>query len=182
MLETPRLRLRQWRDSDVDPFAEMGRDAQVMACLPRLYTRDEAQAIFERNRDFIEERGYGFWALEEIGGAPFIGFVGIKDVLFDAPFTPAVEIGWRLARAYWGKGYASEAARAALAYGFEELGLDEIVAFLLAENQRSAHVCERLGMRRDPSGDFEHPKFSADTRSVAGYAQRPHILYRISRT
>ncbi len=181
MLETDRLRLRQWRDDDLDAWAAMGQDPEVMACFPALYTRAEAQAAIARQAAFIAEHGYGFWAVELIGAAPFIGFCGIKDVLFDAPFVPAVEIGWRLAREHWGQGYATEAAGAALGYAFGALALDEIVAFLLPANRRSAAVCERLGMRRDPSGDFDHPVIPAGTISVAGFPQQRHILYRRSR-
>jgi RimJ/RimL family protein N-acetyltransferase len=181
-LTTERLRLRNWRDSDLDAFAEMSQDAEVMEHFPSLFTREQAAAGVERNAAFIAEKGYGFWAVEVLGGAPFIGFCGIKDVPFDAPFTPAIEIGWRLARAHWGKGYATEAARAALDYGFGTLALDEIVAFLLPANRRSAAVCERLGMRRDPSGDFDHPLIDPRVISVGGHPQQRHILYRISRT
>ena len=159
----------------------MSQDLEVMACFPALYTREEAAAGLARQNAYIAEHGYGFWAVEVIGGAPFIGFCGIKTVPFDASFTPAVEVGWRLARPHWGMGYATEAARAAIAFGFEQLELSEIVAFLLPANWRSAAVCKRLGMRRDPSGDFEHPLIPIGTRSVAGHPQRPHILYRLSR-
>ena len=182
MLTTARLRLRPWRDDDIEAWAAMGQDPEVMACFPSLYTRDVAQSAMARQNAFIAEKGYGFWALEVIGGPPFIGFCGIKDVLFETAWTPAIEIGWRLAREAWGNGYASEAARAALDYGFGTLALDEIVAFLLPANQRSAAVCERLGMRRDPSGDFDHPLIPADAISVGGFPQQRHILYRISRT
>ncbi len=178
---TSRLRLRNWREDDVDAFVAMGQDREVMACFPSLFTREQTQAGLERNASFITGHGYGFWALEVIGGAPFIGFCGIKDVPFAAPFTPAIEIGWRLARAHWGNGYATEAARAAAAYGFDTLQLAEIVAFLLPANRASAAVCDRLGMQRDPSGDFDHPSFTADQVSVGGFPQRRHILYRLSR-
>ena len=178
-LVTSRLRLRTWRDADRDAWLEMCRDPQVMEFLPP-YTPERAEAMMVNARVFIAQFGYGFWAVEVIGGAPFIGFCGIKDVLFEAPFTPAVEIGWRLARPHWGHGYATEAARAALAYGFDALALTEIVAFLVPGNQRSAAVCERLGMRRDPSGDFDHPSFDADAKSVGGHPQRRHLLYRLA--
>ena len=168
MIETARLRLRQWRDEDLDAWAALNRDPEVMAHFPGLLTREQADASAERIRAFIDERGYGLWAVEVIGGAPFIGFCGIRDVPFEAHFTPAVEIGWRLARASWGFGYASEAARASLEYGFDELGLDEIVAMVVPANQRSIAVCERIGMRRDPDGDFVHPT-----------VQQLHALYRL---
>jgi RimJ/RimL family protein N-acetyltransferase len=178
-LTTPRLRLRSWREADVEPFFAMSNDREVMAHFPSLYTRDVVESLVAKQQEFIAEKGYGFWALEAEGA--FIGFCGIKDVLFDVPWAPAVEVGWRLARHAWGKGYATEAARAAMAYGFGTLGLAEIVAFLLPMNRRSAAVCERLGMTRDPSRDFEHPLIAEDTVSVGGFPQRPHIVYAIKR-
>lgn len=181
MIETERLVLRQWRDDDREPFAAMGRDPEVMACFPSLLTREQSDALVDRVIDIITRDGFGFWALEVRGGPGFVGFCGISRVTFDAPFVPAVEVGWRLARDHWGKGYASEAARAAVAYGFRTLGLAEIVAFLLPANARSAAVCERIGMRRAPHGDFDHPRFTADQKSVAGFPQARHALYRLGR-
>jgi ribosomal-protein-alanine N-acetyltransferase len=178
---TPRLVLRNWRSDDLDAWAAMGQDREVMAHFPGLVTRERAETMLHQQREFIAAKGYGFWAVEVVGGAPFIGFCGIKDVLFETPFTPAVEVGWRLARAHWGHGYATEAARAALAYGFDTLGLDEIVAFLVPSNTRSARVCERLGMTRDPNGDFDHPLVPEGAVSVAGFPPRRHILYRLRR-
>lgn len=178
-LTTPRLRLRQWRDEDAEPFLAMSNDREVMAHFPQLFTREDVDLVIGRQREFIDQHGYGFWALEADGA--FCGFCGIKDVLFDVPWKPAVEVGWRLARHAWGKGYATEAARAAIAYGFNTLGLAEIVAFLLPMNRRSAAVCERLGMVRDPSRDFEHPLIAEGTISVGGFPQRPHILYALKR-
>lgn len=181
MIETERLILRQWRDSDREPFAAMVRDPEVMACFPALLDREQSDKLVDRVSAMIERDGFGYWALEVKGGAPFIGYTGIYHVPFEAPFTPAVELGWRLARASWGHGYASEAARAAIAFGFGTLGLTELVSFLIEANTRSAAVCERLGMRRDPSGDFDHPRFTADQKSVAGFPQRRHVLYRLGR-
>src|SRR5262249_38154807 len=154
VLETARLRLRQWREQDLDAWAAMSRDPEVMACFPALLSREQAEVLANKQRDYVAEHGHGFWAVELIDGPPFVGFCGIKQVWFNAPFVPAVEVGWRLARAHWGQGYATEAARAAIRFGFESVGLREIVAFLLPANRRSAAVCERLGMTRDPSGDF----------------------------
>lgn len=178
-LTTRRLRLRQWRDADIEPFLAMSSDRDVMAHFPQLFTREDVELVMGRQRAFIDEHGYGFWALEAEGA--FIGFCGIKDVLFDVPWKPAVEVGWRLARHAWGKGYATEAARAAIAYGFDTLDLAEIVAFLLPMNRRSAAVCERLGMVRDPSRDFEHPLIEEGAISVGGFPQRPHIVYALKR-
>lgn len=180
-ITTPRLRLRSWREADIEPFVAMSNDREVMAHFPSLLAHSDVEAVIERQQQFIDEHGYGFWALEVIGGPPVIGFCGIKDVLFDVPWKPAVEVGWRLGRDAWGKGYATEAARAAVAYGFETLGLAEIVAFLLPMNRRSAAVCERLGMTRDPSRDFEHPLIAEGTISVGGFPQRQHIVYALKR-
>jgi len=113
------------------------------------------------------------WAVGVTGGPPYIGFVGLNTARFDAPFTPAVEVGWRLARDHWGHGYASEAARAAIAFGFDELRLGEIVSFTASANERSRRVMERLGMTRDPLEDFEHPKVPDRLN--------PHVLYRLTR-
>lgn len=180
-IETERLRLRQWRDDDLDAWAEMGRDPEVMHHFPALLGRDAAAAGMERARAGIERDGYGFWAVEVKGVAPFIGFCGIKAVPADMPFAPAIEVGWRLARTHWGRGYATEGGRASLEHGWRELGLAEIVAFLLPDNRASAAVCERLGMSRDPADDFDHPAFTPETRSVGGLPQQRHALYRIRR-
>lgn len=155
----------------------MSRDPEVMAAFPKLLSPDEAAATAQAQREYIAEHGHGLWAVELKAG-PFIGFCGIREVRFAAPFVPAFEIGWRFARAHWGHGYATEAAREAMRFGFEELQLRELVAFLLPANVRSARVCERLGMIRDPSGDFDHPDFTPDMRSVGGFPQQRHILYR----
>lgn len=179
MLRTERLILRPWRDDDLDAFAAMGRDPEVMAFFPSLLTREQSAAIAARIRAHHDRERFCFWAVEAPGVAPFIGFTGLARPGFTAPFTPCVEIGWRLAREHWGHGYVTEAARACLAHAFGDLGLSEVVAFLLPENVRSARVCERLGMRRDRAGDFDHPQIAEGAMSVGGFAQRRHALYRI---
>ncbi len=156
-------------------------DPEVMAHFPALLTPDEARSILGRLRSWIDEHGHGFWAVEVKASGAFAGFCGIKEVTFKAPFVPAFETGWRFARAQWGHGYATEAARAAVKFGFEELGLDEIVAFLLPANRRSAAVAERLGMRRDPAGDFDHPLFVEGQRAIGGELLRRHVLYRLAK-
>ncbi len=138
---------------------------------PAVLTREESDAQVERLQAHIDAHAFGFWAVEVPGVAPCIGFVGLQHVRFEAPFTPAVEAGWRLARAFWGRGYATEGARAALAFGFSELGLDEIVAFAVTGNTASIRVMERLGMTRDADGTFDHPQ-------VADARLRRHALYR----
>jgi ribosomal-protein-alanine N-acetyltransferase len=175
-IRTERLLLRQWRGEDLVPFAELNADAETMRFFPSQQSRAESDALAERARRQIEAEGWGLWAVEVAGGARFIGFVGLARPSFEEHFTPAVEVGWRLARAHWGRGYATEAARAAVAFGFEELALDEIVSFTSPLNEPSWRVMERLGMTHDPADDFEHP------RVPAGHPLRLHVLYRLSRT
>jgi RimJ/RimL family protein N-acetyltransferase len=169
-LETTRLRLRGWISADREPFARMNADARVMEYLPRSLSRDESDALAARIAQHFAEHGFGLWAVEVPGVAPFIGFVGLAVPQFVAP---CVEVGWRLAAEHWGHGYATEAARAALAFGFEQCGLREVVSFTTPANVRSRRVMERIGMERDLAGDFEHP------RIPAGHPLRPHVLYRI---
>lgn len=179
-LATDRLILRQWREEDLEPFAAMSADLAVMEHFPSTLPRAESDTVARRLMTHIGEHGFGLWAMELPGVAPFIGFTGMQYVSFDAPFVakpPArtVEIGWRLATAHWGKGYASEAARAALDYGFRTLGLPEIVSFTTTTNTRSRAVMERLGMTRDPADDFDHPNVPD------GHRLKRHVLYRIGR-
>jgi RimJ/RimL family protein N-acetyltransferase len=174
-LRTERLLLRQWRDEDLEPFAALNADPETMRFFVAPPARAESDALAERSRRQIETQGWGLWAVEVVGGASFIGFVGLARPSFEAHFTPAVEVGWRLAREHWGHGYATEAGRAALACGFEELGLEEIVSFTSVVNEPSWRVMERLGMTHDPADDFENP------RVPVGHPLRPHVLYRLSR-
>ena len=174
-IRTPRLLIRSWRDEDFEPFAAMNADPRVMEFFPVTLSREESQTRFTRGGARIAERGYGFWPVEVVGGAPFVGIVGLGDPDFPAHFQPAVEIGWRLAAEHWGRGYATEAAGAALAYGFERLGLSEIVSFTTGANVRSRRVMEKLGMRRLPADDFLHPLIPE------GHPLRPHVLYRLAR-
>jgi len=171
LLTTPRLRLRPWRESDLAPFAAMNADPLVMEHFAAPLSREESDAYARRMMAAMEERGWGNWAIEVIGGEPFVGFTGLAVPSFEAHFMPCTEIGWRLARGAWGKGFASEAARAALAFGFGELGLAEIVSFTALTNARSIAVMERLGMRRD--GEFDYPRFPE------GHRLRRHVLYRL---
>jgi RimJ/RimL family protein N-acetyltransferase len=146
-----------------------------MEHMPALLTREQSDAMAKRITASFEEARLGLLALEIPDLAPFIGFVGLSIPSFTAPFTPCVEVGWRLARAQWGAGYATEAARAALADGFERLGLAEIVSFTIPTNTRSRSVMERLGMHSDPADDFDHP------RLPAGHRLACHVLYRLKR-
>lgn len=172
-IRTERLLLRRWREGDRAPFARMNADAEVTRYFPNTLSRDESDAMVDRIERHFEQHGFGLWAVEVVKGPAFIGFVGLAVVDFDVPFAPSVEIGWRLAREFWNAGYATEAASAVLHFGFECLGLEEIVAFTVPSNTRSRAVMERIGMKRDEGGDFENP------RVPEGHALRHHVLYRI---
>ena len=175
-LTTDRLLLRQWRDSDREPFAALNADPAVMEHFPAPQTREQSDALIDRNRPEIDGRGWGLWALEVRETGEFIGFTGLSVPSFEAHFMPAVEIGWRLAKGAWGNGYASEAARAALAHGFGPAGLDEIVSFTATPNVKSQRVMQRIGMMHDEAGDFDH------VRLPAGHRLQRHVLYRINRS
>ena len=174
-MRTERLLLRRWRDADREPFAALNADPRVMELFPAALSRAESDAFVDRNEAAFEARGFGLWAVEVVDGGRFAGFVGLWVPSFEAHFTPAVEIGWRLAHEHWGHGYATEAARAAIAYGFDEVGLDEIVSFTTPANERSWRVMERLGMTHDPADDFDHPQVPV------GHPLRRHVLYRLRR-
>src|SRR4051812_1442880 len=161
-LRTPRLRLRQWADADLEPFAALNADRDVMRHLPGTLGRKESDAFAAVRRAAIAEQGYGMWAVEVVDGAPFAGMVGLTQPDFEARFTPAVTVGWRVAREHWGRGYASEAARAAVAFGFESLALEEILAWTTVANAASRRVMERIGMTREAADDFDHPLRSPD--------------------
>lgn len=175
----PRLRgervlLRGWEPDDLAPFAAMNADPRVMEHYPAPLTRGESDAfVRERIAKQFAELGFGLWAVEVPGVAPFVGYVGLSVHTFDADFTPCVEIGWRLAFEHWGEGYATEAARVAIEFGFAEAGLDEIVSFTTPANRRSVAVMERLGMTY--AGEFDHP------RLPPGHRLRRHVLYRLAR-
>jgi len=174
---TARLLLRGFRGDDLGPLAALNADPAVMEHLPGPMTLEDSAAQLARFRQHWEEHGFGWWAVEVPGVAPFIGWVGLARPRFEAHFTPCVEIGWRLAAAHWNQGYATEGAREALRFGWE-LGsprLEEIVAFTVPGNARSRRVMEKLGMRHDPADAFEHP------RLPPGHPLRPHVLYRIRR-
>jgi RimJ/RimL family protein N-acetyltransferase len=171
-LRTERLLLRHWRDADLVPFAALNEDPEGMRYFPAPLSRGESDALAERARHELAQRGWGLWAVGVRGGEPFIGFVGLAEARFEAPFTPAIEVGWRLAQKHWGHGYATEGARAAVAFGFRELGLLEIVSFTSAMDHRSRKVMERLGMRRESTDDFLHPL-------VPPGPLRAHVLYRL---
>jgi len=171
---TGRLRLRQWRPEDREPFARMNADPRVMEFFPSPLTTEQSNAMVDRCTEFMDRNGWGFWAAELLGHGTFIGFVGLNNPTAPLPFAPCTEVGWRLAFDYWGKGLATEAAREALRIGFEILGLEEIVSFTAVTNRRSRAVMERLGM--SDSGLFEHPAVPV------GNPLRRHCLYRLRAT
>jgi ribosomal-protein-alanine N-acetyltransferase len=172
---TERLLLRGWRASDRAPFAEMNADPRVMEHFPATMSRAESDTLVDRIEAHFDEHGFGLWAVEVPHEADFVGFVGLAVPRFEAHFTPAVEVGWRLAPAWWGRGYATEAGRAALRHGFEVAGLAEIVSFTSPANAPSRRVMERLGMAHDPADDFDHPALPP------GHRLRRHVLYRLRR-
>jgi len=174
-IKTERLILRPWRKSDLEPFARMNADPRVMECFIGPLSQQESNEFAIRIQNKMTEQGWGLWAIEVPGISDFIGFIGLAHVHFSAPFTPAVEIGWRLLYDYWGRGYATEGAKAALDFGFQTLKLNEIVSFTVVDNLRSRHVMEKLGMHRDPQDDFDHPKVPE------GHRLRKHVLYRMNR-
>jgi RimJ/RimL family protein N-acetyltransferase len=171
-LRTDRLQLRSWRDDDLEPFAALNRDPQVMRHFRAPLSREESDAFADRIRERIASDGWGLWAVEVIGGAPFIGFIGLARPQFDAHFTPAVEVGWRLAHEHWGNGYAPEGARAALDFAFQRIGLAEVVSMTVPGNVKSRRVMEKLGMSYDPADDFDNPTVPI------GHALRRNVLYR----
>jgi ribosomal-protein-alanine N-acetyltransferase len=173
-LRTERLVLRRWTTEDLEPFAAMNADTVVMEHFFRgVMTRERTASFMASIEEEFEDCGFGLWAVGVEGTADFIGFVGLHRALFEADFTPAVEVGWRLASLYWGRGYATEAARAAIGFGFEQIGLSEIVSFTNVANTRSQSVMKRIGMVRDPGDDFDHPTVPE------GHPVRRHVLYRL---
>ena len=172
VIETDRLVLRRWQPSDVEPFVRLNADPRVMEFFPALRTRSQTEAMIAEIERRIDRDGFGFWAAEVKTAKQLIGFIGLNVPSDQLPFSPCVEIGWRLAFDHWGKGYAQEGARAALTFGFETIGLKEIVSFTTVANLRSRHVMERIGMTHDKDADFDHPNLPE------GHPLRRHVLYR----
>jgi RimJ/RimL family protein N-acetyltransferase len=169
---TQRLRLRRWRSEDRAPFAALNADPRVMEHFPKCLDRGESDAMVERIEAHFAKHGFGPWAVEVKGGAPFIGYIGLAVPRFDAPFMPAVEIGWRLAFDAWGNGFATEGATAVLAHAREHLRMTNIVSYTAPSNLRSIRVMERIGLVRDARDDFDHPLVPE------GNPLRRHVLYR----
>jgi ribosomal-protein-alanine N-acetyltransferase len=172
-IRTKRLLLRHWRRSDRAPFAALNADPRVREFFPNCLTRKESDASVDGIEAHVAKHGFGLWAVEVPGVTAFAGFIGLSVPLFEAHFTPCVEIGWRLAADCWGRGYASEGALACLEYGFNELDRTEIVSMTTVGNLRSRRVMEKIGMTHDPADDFDHPSIPV------GHPLRRHVLYRI---
>ncbi len=172
-IKTERLVLRQWKEGDLEPLARMNADPLVMEFFSSALTREESAVRWERYRKHIQEQGWGLWAVSVQGGADFIGWLGLWPIGFEAHFTPAIEVGWRLLPEFWGRGYATEGARAAIRDGFERLKLEEIVATTVPANFRSRRVIEKLGMQYESRGDFDHPLVPD------GHPLKRHVLYRM---
>jgi RimJ/RimL family protein N-acetyltransferase len=172
---TERLLLRRWTDADLVPFAALNADPEVMKHFPAPLSRADSDALARHADTFLRENGWGLWAVEVSDDGRFAGFTGLTPVRPSLPFAPAIEVGWRLARWAWGRGYATEAATAALRIAFGDLDLDEVVSFTAATNVRSAAVMQRIGMTRNPADDFDHPDLPVRS------SLRPHVLYRIAR-
>jgi RimJ/RimL family protein N-acetyltransferase len=173
-LQTARLILRGWRDTDLAPFAAMSEDPEAMRYYPAIPDQASSDAIADYIRTSLAANGFGLWAVEIPDEAAFIGYVGMVETGFDAPFTPAIELSWRLARPFWGGGYATEAAIAVLDHAFGAIGFHDVVAYTVPENRRSRRVMERLGMWHDRAGDFDDPRLAAGDRL------RSQVLYRLS--
>lgn len=174
VIKTERLVLRQWCEDDLEPFAKLNADPRVMEYFPSILSHQESDDLAKRLSAKLKEQGWGLWAVSVPGLSDFIGFIGLSEPSFSAHFTPAVEVGWRLAYDFWGQGYATEGALEALKYGFETLNLNQIVSFTAVANQRSRHVMEKIGMHHDLKDDFDHPKLPE------GHLLKKHVLYRMN--
>jgi len=173
-IKTERLLLRQWRKEDLSEFGLLNRDPQVMQYLPKLLTEEESDNLAEKIINLISENGWGFWAVERSTDNAFIGFVGLHEPKYELPVKPCVEIGWRLARKYWGNGYATEAANGVLAFAFNELGLNDVYSFTSVANLKSKAVMERLNLE-DTHSNFDHPTIPVDS------VYKNHVLYKIDK-
>jgi RimJ/RimL family protein N-acetyltransferase len=174
-LVTDRLVLRYWREADREPFAEMNADQKVMEFMPKRLSRSESDDFADRIEAHFAQHGFGLFAAEHRATGEFMGFIGLLIPAFEAPFVPAVEIGWRLGAKWWGRGFATEGGREVVRYSFEVIGLEGLVSFTAAGNRRSRRVMEKLGMTRDPAEDFDHPRLSP------GDPLRRHVLYRLAK-
>lgn len=174
IIETERLWLRTWEDKDVDPFFEINQDPKVIEYLLGPLTMEQVKEFISSMNQQFEKAGFTVFAVEEKLSGKLLGYLGLNPVPWQADFTPCVEIAWRLGSQYWNHGYATEGAKAVLAYGFQKVGLNEIVSFAVPANIRSIRVMEKIGMRRDIHGDFAHPALPP------GHLLSKHVLYRMS--
>ncbi len=174
-IETERLILREWKEEDKVPFARMNNDPMIMEFFPRRLTEEENARLVDRFQSHFEKRKFGFYAVEMKKTGQFMGFTGLQTVEMDVPFKGAVEIAWRLDYEYWGAGYATEAAKAVMKHGFGKLKLKEIVAYAVHDNSRAIKLIEKLGMKRDPDGDFDYPSLPKD------HPLGKFVLYRITK-
>jgi RimJ/RimL family protein N-acetyltransferase len=175
MIETERLLLRRWEEGDRQPFAQLNADGRVMEFLPQRLSATESDRMVDRIQEHLRKHGFGLFAAELRRERRFIGYLGLHVPGFQAHFTPCVEIGWRLAAEYWGRGLATEGAKAVVRYAFDALGLDSLVSFTVPANVRSIRLMEKIGMSRDPAEDFDHPHLPE------GHKLRRHVLYRLRR-
>jgi RimJ/RimL family protein N-acetyltransferase len=175
MLETERLILRRWKESDIDPSAAINADPKVMEFLGPLRTREQTAQGIAKTEQYIEDHGYGLYATELKETGELLGYVGCVELSFEAPFTPTIEIGWRIGSQYWGRGFAPEGARAVVRDMFTRVGLDEIISITAVINTNSMRVMQKIGMHTDPSENFDHPKVAVDN------PLRPHVLYRLKK-
>ena len=173
VMETERLTLRHWKESDLVPFAKMNANPKVMEFFPKTLSLEESNAFAGKIQKELKETPYGLWAVEVKKKASFIGFIGLHYQDFEADFTPCIEIGWRLDNNFWGKGYAFEGASAVLEYAFNTLGLKEVVSFTAKVNLRSIHLMKKIGLKNDPKDNFLHSKLED------GDPLKPHVLYRL---
>ena len=174
-IRTKRLVLRPWHEEDFELFAQMNSDPRVMEYFPSILSHQESDDLAKRLSAKLQEQGWGLWAVSVLGLSHFIGFIGLSEPSFNVHFTPAVEVGWRLAYDFWGQGYATEGALEVLKYGFETLSLNQIVSFTAVQNRRSIEVMKRIGLHHNPVDDFDHPKYPE------GHILRRHVLYRLNR-
>lgn len=175
MLKTDRLIIRQWQESDITSLSKLNADKEALKYFPRTYTKQETIEFIEKMSDKISKQSYGFFALELRETKEFIGFTGLSNPSYKTPFTPCTEIGWRIHKQFWGKGYAPEAAKACLDYAFNELYLDEIVSFTASLNKPSMRVMEKIGMTRSIHEDFYHPLINKTDPLAL------HVLYRLKK-
>lgn len=175
IIETDRLILRTWQASDTEPYFQLNQDPKVLEFLPGPLTMPQVQTFIQNMQQQWEESHYTLWAVEEKSSGQFIGFIGLNNLDLSPVLPSSVEIGWRLASAFWNKGYATEGAKVALNYGFEQCHLSEITAITVPQNQRSLHVMDKIGLKRDMQSDFNHPRLPANHKLSR------HVFYRINR-